>query len=72
MKSLILAALASTILLAGCATGNGKGELVTAEDDYVPLGTNIPRKKTDSSKPNVVNTQALENERTMNSATLTN
>jgi lactam utilization protein B len=72
MKLFILAALAGTILLSGCASDGSKtkGEDV-AERSYTPVGTYIPRKSSDAAgKATTVDKQALENERTMNNGAI--
>jgi lactam utilization protein B len=72
MTRFTLAALAGTILLSGCAGDGSKtnGQDV-AERSYTPVGTYIPRKSSDTAgKATTVDTQALENERTMNNGAI--
>jgi lactam utilization protein B len=72
MKCTILAALAATTLLAGCATNAQQQGEAYADAGYTPVGTNIPRKKAPSLGDGVtqIDKQALENDRTMGSATV--
>lgn len=73
MKAICLLVVISA-LTAGCAStpGSESGKTPAAEhvsDAYVPIGTIIPRKRSQSGAPATsvaeVDKQALENERTM-------
>jgi len=60
---MMLAALAST-LLGGCAhQSSTPRESRAQDDDYVSVGSNIPRKKTGASAVSTVSAAEIENDR---------
>ncbi|MGX9220528.1 hypothetical protein ACWV27_19315 [Massilia varians] len=64
MKKLMLAALAST-LLGGCAhQSSTPRESRAQDDDYVSVGSNIPRKKSAGASPvSTASAAEIENDR---------
>lgn len=70
MKCFRLVTLAGALMLGGCASTNPhpNDASAKAEDNYIPIGTFIPRKSANPADgPVIANKQALENDRTMGS-----
>lgn len=70
MKCFTLVTLAGALMLGGCVSTNQNPNDASAkaEDNYIPIGTFIPRKSANpAERATVVDKQALENDRTMGS-----
>jgi hypothetical protein len=69
MKFFTLLAFAGVVVLGGCASTNLDGASAKAEESYTPIGTLIARKSPNrAERPTQMDTQALENDRTMGGA----